>query len=114
MIDCLFCKIARAEIKTDYLYKNERIVAFRDIHPQAPQHILIIPRQHIATLNDLDESNSPLLGEMILTAKNLAAKMGFAKSGYRILMNCNNDGGQTVYHIHLHLLAGRPMRWPPG
>ncbi len=113
-MDCLFCKIAQAEIKTDYLYENKHIVAFRDIHPQAPQHILIIPRQHIATLNDLDESNKPLLGDMILVAKNLAAKRGFAKNGYRILMNCNDDGGQTVYHIHLHLLAGRPMRWPPG
>ncbi len=113
-MSCLFCKIAHAEIKTDYLYENEHIVAFRDIHPQAPQHILIIPRQHIATLNDLDESNKSLLGDMILVAKNLATEIGFAKNGYRILMNCNDDGGQTVYHIHLHLLAGRPMRWPPG
>lgn len=113
-MDCLFCKIVHKEIETDYLYENKHIVAFRDIHPQAPQHILIIPRQHITTLNDLDESTSPLLGEMVLAAKNLATKMCFAENGYRILMNCNDDGGQTIYHIHLHLLAGRPMRWPPG
>ncbi len=113
-MDCLFCKIAQAQIKIDYLYEDNNIVAFRDINPQAPQHILIIPRQHIATLNDLDESNSTLLGDMILAAKTLATEIGFANSGYRILMNCNEDGGQTIYHIHLHLLAGRAMHWPPG
>ena len=113
-MDCLFCKIARAEIETEYLYEDEHILAFRDIHPQAPQHILIIPRQHIASLNDLDESNRLLLGDMILVAKTLATETGFANRGYRILMNCNDDGGQTIYHIHLHLLAGRAMRWPPG
>jgi len=114
MMSCLFCKIARAEIETDYLYENEYVLAFRDIHPQAPQHILIIPRQHIASLNDLEPDNSHLIGEMVLAAKTLASEMGFAETGYRILMNCNDDGGQTVYHIHLHLLGGRRMHWPPG
>ncbi len=113
-MSCLFCKIARAEIETDYLYENEHVLAFRDIHPQAPQHILIIPRQHIASLNDLEPDNSHLIGEMVLAAKTLASEMDFAESGYRILMNCNDDGGQTVYHIHLHLLGGRRMHWPPG
>ena len=113
-MSCLFCKIARAEIETDYLYENEHVLAFRDIHPQAPQHILIIPRRHIASLNDLEPDNSYLIGEMVLAAKTLAHEMGFAESGYRILMNCNDDGGQTVYHIHLHLLGGRRMHWPPG
>ncbi len=113
-MSCLFCKIARAEIETDYLYENEHVLAFRDIHPQAPQHILIIPRQHIASLNDLEPDNSHLIGEMVLAAKTLASDMGFAETGYRILMNCNDDGGQTVYHIHLHLLGGRRMHWPPG
>lgn len=113
-MSCLFCKIARAEIETDYLYENEHIIAFRDIHPQAPQHILIIPRQHIASLNDLEPDNNYLITEMVLAAKTLASEMGFAESGYRVLMNCNDDGGQTVYHIHLHLLGGRRMHWPPG
>ncbi len=113
-MSCLFCKIARAEIETDYLYENEHVLAFRDIHPQAPQHILIIPRQHIASLNDLEPDNSHLIAEMVLAAKTLASEMGFAETGYRILMNCNDDGGQTVYHIHLHLLGGRRMHWPPG
>ena len=113
-MNCLFCKIANAEIETDYLYENKHVIAFRDIHPQAPEHILIIPRQHIATLNDLDENTSHLIGEMMLAAKTLAIKMDFAQSGYRTLMNCNANGGQTVYHIHLHLLGGRVMDWPPG
>ncbi len=113
-MSCLFCKIARAEIETDYLYENEHVLAFHDIHPQAPQHILIIPRRHIASLNDLGPDTSYLIGEMALAAKTLAGEMGFAESGYRILMNCNDDGGQTVYHIHLHLLGGRRMHWPPG
>ena len=113
-MSCLFCKIACAEIKTNYLFENKYVVAFRDIHPQAPEHILIIPRQHIATLNDLDTSNSHLLGEMVLAARTLAAEMNFAESGYRIVMNCNDDGGQTVYHLHLHLLGGRSLGWPPG
>ncbi len=111
---CLFCNITSGDIKTDIIFENEYVVAFRDIHPQAPQHILIIPRQHIATLNDLNTENSHLPGEMMLAAKTLAADLGFAEAGYRTLMNCNADGGQTVFHIHLHLLAGRPMRWPPG
>jgi len=113
-MSCLFCKIAQAEIKTEFLFENEHVLAFRDIHPQAPQHILIIPRQHIATLNELDADNNYLVGEMLLAAKTLASKMNFAKSGYRVLMNCNDDGGQSVYHIHLHLLGGRALGWPPG
>ncbi len=113
-MSCLFCKIARAEIETDYLYESEHVIAFRDIHPQAPQHILIIPRQHIASLNDLEPDNGYLITEMVLAARTLASELGFAESGYRILMNCNDDGGQTVYHIHLHLLGGRRMHWPPG
>ena len=113
-MSCLFCKIARAEIETAPLYENEHVVAFRDIHPQAPQHILIIPRRHIATLNELDADSAYLVGEMLLAAKKLAAQMGFAEEGFRTVMNCNDDGGQTVYHLHLHLLGGRRMGWPPG
>ncbi len=113
-MSCMFCNIANGEIETDFLYENSQVVAFPDIHPQAPHHILIIPRQHIATLNDLQPDNSHLIGEMLLAAKSLATELGFAERGYRTLMNCNDDGGQTVYHLHLHLLGGRRMGWPPG
>ncbi len=114
MTECLFCKIGSGEIPSDKVYENDRLIAFRDIDPQAPTHILIIPREHIETLNDLEEKHSDLLGAMILLAKDLAVKEGIADAGYRTVFNCNADGGQAVYHIHLHLLGGRKMSWPPG
>jgi histidine triad (HIT) family protein len=114
MTDCLFCKMVSGEIKPDTVYEDDRVLAFRDINPQAPTHVLIIPKQHVATLNDLDASNSDLVGAMLLAAGQVAQQEGFAEQGYRTVMNCNDDGGQTVFHIHLHLLGGRPMRWPPG
>ena len=114
MTDCLFCRIAAGQIPAQIVFEDDAVVAFRDIHPQAPTHILVIPRQHITTLNDLEGSHADLVGRLVLTGQRLARAEGIADSGYRVLMNCNDDGGQTVYHIHLHLLGGRGMRWPPG
>jgi histidine triad (HIT) family protein len=113
-MDCLFCKIADKTIPADIVYEDDRVVAFRDVAPQAPTHILVIPRQHISTLNDLNESNKELTGHILYVAKTIAATEGLAEDGYRVAMNCNNHGGQTVFHIHLHLLGGRQMQWPPG
>jgi histidine triad (HIT) family protein len=114
MTDCPFCKMVSGEIAPDKVYEDEHVLAFRDINPQAPLHVLVIPKQHVQTLNDLDEAHQPLVGKMVHAAAIVAAQEGFAESGYRTIMNCNADGGQTVFHIHLHLLAGRRMGWPPG
>lgn len=111
---CLFCKIASGELPSNIVYQDDQLVAFRDIAPQAPCHILIIPKRHIATLNDLQADDAELLGNMVLRARAIAAEEGLAENGYRLAMNCNSDGGQTVFHIHLHLLGGRQMQWPPG
>ena len=111
---CLFCKIAEKEIPADILCEDSEIIAFRDIKPQAPSHLLIIPKQHIATVNDTDSKDEQLLGRMILTAKKLAATAGFSDYGYRLLFNVNPGGGHEVYHIYLHLLGCRQMKWPPG
>ena len=114
MSDCLFCKIVDQEIPADIVYEDEHIMAFRDINPQAPIHILIIPKQHIRTLNDLKGQDVELVGKLILAAKNLAAKEGIAEEGYGTGFNWNSAAGQTVYHVHLHLLGGRKFTWPPG
>jgi histidine triad (HIT) family protein len=114
MEDCLFCKMAAGEIKPDLVYETESLLVFRDINPQAPLHGLVIPRKHIATTNDLDVADAGLVGEMVLAAQHVAGVEGYAQPGYRLVMNCNADAGQTVFHIHLHLLAGRPLSWPPG
>ena len=114
MSNCLFCKIVSGEISTDFVYKDENLIAFRDINPQAPTHILIIPREHIETLNDIDQSHGELLGAMQLTASYLAKEEGIYEKGFRTVFNCNRAAGQTVFHIHLHLLGGRSMGWPPG
>lgn len=114
MQDCIFCKIARGEIPVKLLYQNEHIIAFPDANPKAPHHALIIPRRHIATLNDLGKDDTLLAGQLLQVAKQLATELGIAEAGYRVLMNCNEGGGQAVFHIHLHLLGGRTMHWPPG
>lgn len=114
MDKCLFCKIVAGDIPADTVYENDQVFAFRDIDPKAPTHILIIPKEHIATTNDLAEAHKTLVGEMLLAAKEIAGQEGIADSGYRTVFNCNGDGGQAVYHIHLHLLGGRQMTWPPG
>ncbi len=111
---CLFCKIANGEINSEIVYDDEDVVAFRDIHPQAPHHVLCIPRRHIATVNDANEEDMLLLGKLTLAAQKVAKALGVAEDGYRLVMNCNGHGGQTVFHLHLHLLAGRPLHWPPG
>ena len=111
---CLFCKIAQGEIPATVVFQDDEIIAFRDINPQAPTHLLIIPGKHIATINDTSEEDERLLGRMVLRAKKLAQAEGVSEKGYRLLFNINSGGGQEVYHIHLHLLAGRQMTWPPG
>ena len=114
MNECLFCKMASGVIPCDKVHENEYVLAFRDIDPKAPTHILIIPKKHITTLNEINENDQDLLGELLLTAKKIAKDEGIDTSGYRTVFNCNSDGGQTVFHIHMHLLGGRPMAWPPG
>ena len=114
MTDCLFCKIIDGEIPGDIVYENDKVLAFKDINPIAPVHILVIPKEHIATLNDLEEKHTQTMGELFLAAKKIASEKGFSESGYRTVFNCNKDAQQTVFHIHLHLIAGRQMSWPPG
>jgi histidine triad (HIT) family protein len=112
MSDCLFCKIIAGEIPSNKIFEDEDVYAFHDIGAQAPHHFLVVPKRHIATLNDADDA--ALVGNLTLTASKIAKKIGFSKDGYRVVMNCNEDGGQTVYHIHLHCLGGRSLSWPPG
>jgi histidine triad (HIT) family protein len=112
--DCLFCKMVAGAIKPDTVYEDDEILAFRDIQPQAPVHVLIIPKRHIATLNDVSDGDASLLGRLLLTAKRVAEEMDIAEPGYRAVINCNRDGGQSVFHVHAHLLGGRRMKWPPG
>ncbi len=114
MTDCLFCKMVSGEIKPDTVYEDENVLAFRDISPQAPLHVLVIPKRHISTLNDLDEADAQLAGQLTLAAAKIAEQEGVAEAGYRAVMNCNAGGGQTVFHIHMHVLAGRNLTWPPG
>lgn len=113
-MDCLFCRIAAGEIPATIVHQDDDLVAFKDINGQAPLHLLIIPRRHIATINDLSSADDALVGSMLRTAAALAAQHGYADRGYRTVLNCNRDAGQTVFHIHLHLLAGRGLSWPPG
>ncbi len=112
--DCLFCKILAGEIPADIIFESDDAIAFRDINPQAPTHALIIPRKHVATINDLGEGDEALVGKLFLAAKSIAADEGIAAAGYRVVMNCNAAAGQTVFHLHLHLLGGRELAWPPG
>lgn len=112
--DCLFCKMVSGAIKPDKVYEDAEVLAFRDINPQAPVHVLVVPKRHIATLNDLTSADAALVGKLFLAAQKVARDLGVADSGYRTLMNCNRDAGQSVWHIHMHLLGGRVMHWPPG
>jgi histidine triad (HIT) family protein len=113
-MSCLFCRIIAGEIPGKFLHQDDRLVVLQDINPQAPLHALVIPRQHVATLNDLSQEDDGLLGEMLRCAAMVAREHGVADSGYRAIFNCNRDAGQTVFHIHLHVLGGRPLAWPPG
>lgn len=112
--DCLFCKILDGDIPADIIYESDLAIAFRDVNPQAPVHVLIIPRNHIATINDLDTDDAAMVGGLFLAAKEIARDEGLADDGYRVVMNCNAAAGQSVFHLHLHLLGGRSLAWPPG
>ena len=112
--DCIFCRIAAGEIPAKLVREDENVVAFRDIDPKSPTHVVVIPRRHIASVNDLEPGDAALLGEIFLAAKEIAREEGIAASGYRLVMNAGRDGGQSVDHIHLHLLGGRRHSWPPG
>ncbi len=114
MKDCLFCKIIAREIPASVVYEDDRLFAFNDINPQAPTHILVVPKRHIASLNDLAPSDDAIIGELVRRAAALAHERGHATGGFRTVFNTNRDAGQTVFHVHLHLLGGRSMRWPPG
>ena len=114
MDNCLFCKIIKGEIPAKKVYENEHIIAFNDIDPKAPVHILVIPKKHIRSINELSSSDKSLAGEIILAAKKIAKDHGLDSKGFRIVFNTNDDGGQTVYHIHMHMMGGRQMQWPPG
>ncbi len=114
MSDCLFCRIVKGEVSATIVYEDETLVAFEDISPRAPTHVLIVPRQHVETLNDLTPSDKELVGEMIWRSAAIAKERGIADSGHRTVFNCNRGAGQTVFHIHLHLLGGRALTWPPG
>ncbi len=113
-MDCLFCNIASGKIPAKLIHEDDQVVAFDDINPQASVHKIIIPRKHIATLNEIQTEDNNLIGHMVQTAATLAKQLQIADNGYRLVMNCNAGGGQTVFHIHIHLLGGRHMTWPPG
>jgi histidine triad (HIT) family protein len=114
MPECLFCKIVNGQIPATLVYQDDRLVAFKDINPQAPMHVLIIPRRHVASLNELTAEDDGLVGEMVRRAAAIAGEHGHADRGFRTVFNCNADAGQTVFHIHLHVLGGRTLTWPPG
>jgi histidine triad (HIT) family protein len=114
MADCLFCRIIAGEIPSTKVFEDELVVAFKDITPQAPLHVLVVPRKHIATLNDVAPGDEALLGRMTRCGAEIAKQHGYDASGFRTVFNCNRDAGQAVFHIHLHVLAGRSMSWPPG
>ena len=114
MTECLFCKIRDGEIPSDTVYEDDHILAFKDVNPHAPVHILIVPKKHISTINDLKSEDAEIMGKMLLAAQDIASSEGVAADGYRLVVNTNADAGQTVHHIHMHLLGGRNMAWPPG
>jgi len=113
-MNCLFCKIISKEIPSKTVYEDEHVLAFEDVTPQAPVHILIVPKKHISTSLDIQEEDNELIGQMFRAANVIAKEKGIAERGFRTVMNCNREAGQTVFHIHLHLLGGRAMQWPPG
>ncbi|MGR9106655.1 MAG: histidine triad nucleotide-binding protein [Gammaproteobacteria bacterium] len=111
MTDCIFCKMVQGEISPDLVFENDKVLAFRDINPKAPVHVLVIPKQHIATLDEIDDQE--LAGQLLLSVREVAERLGLSK-GYRVAINCKAEGGQEVYHLHLHVLGGRQLTWPPG
>lgn len=113
-MSCIFCRIVNKEIPAKIVYEDELVLAFHDINPQAPFHILVIPKKHCSTLLELTEEDKELIGHIYLTIKKIAQDLGFAERGFRVVVNCKEEAGQTVFHVHFHVLAGRPMDWPPG
>jgi len=114
MSDCLFCGVIEGKVKGDIVYQDDAVVAFKDIGPKAPVHLLIVPRKHIASVSSLESADGPLVGAIFIAAAKLAKDFAIAESGYRVVVNNGTDAGQSVFHLHFHLLGGRPMRWPPG
>ncbi len=114
MIDCTFCRIIAHELDGEFVYEDDEIVAFHDINPQAPVHVLIVPKKHIRSLNELTPEDVPIVGKMALVAQKVARDLGVAERGYRLVWNTGEDAGQWIYHVHVHLLGGRKMTWPPG
>lgn len=114
MTSCLFCKILEGTVPADVVHESNALMVFRDIHPQAPQHFLIIPKIHIPSINEVNETHQMLLGQIMIAAKDTAVQEDFSEAGYRLVFNINQNGGQEIYHIHLHLLGGRQLHWPPG
>jgi histidine triad (HIT) family protein len=114
MGDCLFCKIIRREIPASIVYEDDRVLAFNDINPQAPTHVLVVPKRHVSSLNDLTADDDGLVGELVRRGAVIAGERGISAGGFRTIFNTNRDAGQTVFHIHLHVIGGRPMHWPPG
>lgn len=114
MPDCIFCKIVAKEIPAKIAFEDPHVLAFHDLHPVAPVHVQIIPKRHLARVSELDGENAEIVGQLVLAANKLAAEMGVAEPGYRLVINCNPAAGQSVYHLHLHLLGGRSFSWPPG
>ncbi|MGC9017598.1 MAG: histidine triad nucleotide-binding protein [Caldimicrobium sp.] len=113
-MSCIFCKIANKEIPSNIVYEDEKVIAFHDINPQAPYHILVIPKKHLSTLLELEEEDKELIGHIYLVINKIAKDLGFAERGFRVVVNCMEEAGQTIFHLHFHILAGRPMDWPPG
>ncbi len=113
-MSCIFCKIVDGEIPADIVHSDDECIAFRDLHPQAPVHILVIPRRHIETVDAMEERDAPVLGRMVAVARDIAREEGIQGAGYRLVLNCNEGAGQTVFHMHMHLLGGRDFGWPPG
>ncbi|MBV1914450.1 MAG: histidine triad nucleotide-binding protein [Pseudomonadales bacterium] len=113
-MSCIFCKIVAGEIPSEILYQDDDVLCFRDVAPQAPTHMLVIPKKHIGSIAELEENDTNIAGKILVTATRMAKEQGISKSGYRVAMNCGDEGGQTVGHIHMHVLGGRQMGWPPG
>jgi len=113
-MSCIFCKIANKEISSNIVYEDDRVIAFHDINPQAPYHILVVPKKHISTLLELKEEDKDLIGHIYLVINKIAKDLGFEERGYRVVVNCKEEAGQTIFHLHFHVLAGRAMGWPPG
>ncbi len=114
MSDCIFCKIVNGEIPAKVVYENDHALVFEDLNPQAPVHLLAIPKKHIASINEVEEADAETMGQLFVAARAVAQQQGFAEAGYRTTMNCGEQAGQTVFHAHLHILSGRPFSWPPG